>query len=93
MHINLNSVPGHFSLGVVMSPSTFYGRPGEAPTFINAAIGAPLTMRGGDGDASEEKSAGVHEQVQRGQGQVPPGQQYHQNQTHGAYFYAMSSPR
>jgi hypothetical protein len=93
MHINLNSVPGAFSPGVVMSPGTFYGRPGEAPTFINAAVGAPLTMRGGDGDASEEGSAGVHEQAQQGQGQVSPGQWYHQPQTHGAYFYAMSSPR
>ena len=93
MHINLNSVPGAFSPGVVMSPGTFYGRPGEVPTFINAAVGAPLTMRGGDGDASEEGSAGVHEQAQQGQGPVPSGQRYYHNQTHGAYFYAMSSPR
>jgi hypothetical protein len=32
-----------------MSPGTFYGRPGEVPTFINAAVGAPLAMRGGGG--------------------------------------------
>ena len=93
MHINLNTVPGAFSPGVVMSPGTFYGRPGEVPTFINAAVGAPLTMRGG-GEVTGEggPAAGVQEQTQ-GQGQVRLGQRYHQNQTHGAYFYAMSSPK
>lgn len=86
MYINLTAVPGAFSPGVVMSPGTFYGRPGEAPTFINAAVGAPLTLRGG-GDASGEGPDGTA-QEQRQQGQW-----YHQDQTHGAYFYAMSSPR
>lgn len=76
-----------------MSPGTFYGRPGEAPTFINAAVGAPLNMRGGGGgaDMNGEGSAAVQEQAQAQQGQ---GQWYHQNnQTHGSYFYAMSSPK
>ena len=100
MHINLTSIPGAFSPGVVMSPGTFYGRPGEVPTFINAAVGAPLTMKVDDGDASGDGGvasevvggpAGVAAPIQgQGQGQ---GQWYHQNQTHGAYFYAMSSPR
>ena len=85
MHINLNSVPGAFSPGVVMSPGTFYGRPGEVPTFINAAVGAPLAMRSG-ADTSEEGPNGTREQSQA-------GQWYHQNQSHGSYFYAMSSPR
>ena len=76
-----------------MSPGTFYGRPGEVPTFINAAVGAPLTMRGGGADTSEEGSAGVQEQAQSQQGQGQAGQWYYQNQTHGSYFYAMSSPR
>ena len=93
MHINLNSIPGAFSPGVVMSPGTFYGRPGEVPTFINAAVGAPLTMRGGGADTSEGGSAGVQEQAQAQQGQGQAGQWYYQNQTHGSYFYAMSSPR
>ena len=94
MHINLNSIPGAFSPGVVMSPGTFYGRPGEVPTFINAAVGAPLAMRGGGGaDVSEEGSAGVQEQAQAQQGQGQAGQWYQQNQSHGSYFYAMSSPR
>ena len=77
-----------------MSPGTFYGRPGELPTFINAAVGAPLNMRGGGGgsaDTNEEGSAGLQEQAQAQQGQA--GQWYHPNQTHGSYFYAMSSPR
>ena len=92
MHINLKSIPGAFSPGVVMSPGTFYGRPGEVPTFINAAVGAPLAMRGGGGaDTSEGESAGVQEQTQQGQGQA--GQWCHQNESHGSYFYAMSSPR
>ena len=89
MHINLNSIPGAFSPGVVMSPGTFYGRPGEVPTFINAAVGAPLNMRGGAG-TNEEGSAG-QEQGPAQQGQS--GQWYHPNQSHGSYFYAMSSPR
>ena len=72
-----------------MSPGTFYGRPGEVPTFINVAVGAPLNMRGGGGggggaDTNEEGSAGQE------QGR---GQWYQPNQSHGAYFYAMSSPR
>lgn len=68
-----------------MSPGTFYGRPGEAPTFINAAVGAPLTLRGGgSGEGNEERSAAQSQ---------PQDQWYHQNQTHGSYFYAMSSPR
>ena len=94
MHINLNSVPGAFSPGVVMSPGTFYGRPGEVPTFINAAVGAPLNMRGGGGtDTNEEGSADIQEQVKAQQGQGQIGQWYHQNQSHGSYFYAMSSPK
>ena len=95
MHINLNSIPGAFSPGVVMSPGTFYGRPGEAPTFINAAVGAPLNMRGGGAaDPNEEGSAGVQDQAQAQQGQGQVGQWYHpNNQTHGSYFYAMSSPK
>jgi hypothetical protein len=93
MHINLSSIPGAFSPGVVMSPGTFYGRPGEVPTFINAAVGAPLAMQGGGADMSEAP-AGAQEQTQaqQGQGQGQAGQWY-QNQTHGSYFYAMSSPR
>ena len=75
-----------------MSPGTFYGRPGEVPTFINAAVGAPLTMRGGGEDTGGEGPAGAQEPAQAQQRQVP-GQWYHQNQTHGSYFYAMSSPR
>lgn len=73
-----------------MSPGTFYGRPGEVPTFINAAVGAPLTLRvdGDDGDASEGAAAQTQEEAQ-----TQRGQWYHQNQTHGAYFYAMSSPK
>ena len=76
-----------------MSPGTFYGRPGEVPTFINAAVGAPLTMGGGGADTSEEGSAGVQEPAQAQQGQGQAGQWYYQNQSHGSYFYAMSSPR
>jgi hypothetical protein len=94
MHINLNSIPGALSPGVVMSPGTFYGRPGEAPTFINAAVGAHLNMRGSGGgaDTNEDGSACVQEQVQAQQGQGQ-GQWYHPSQSHGSYFYAMSSPK
>jgi hypothetical protein len=76
-----------------MSPGTFYGRPGEVPTFINAAVGAPLSMRGGGADTNEGSAAGLQDQAQQGQGQGQGGQWYHPNQTHGSYFYAMSSPR
>lgn len=85
MRLNLAGIPGPLSPGVVMSPGTFYGRPGEVVAnpnpWINAAVGAPVHVGnapagGGTGAADAQAAAG--------------GYQY---TTHGAYFYAMSSPK
>lgn len=69
------------------------------PTFINAAVGAPLTLRvDGDGNTSSDGDVGVEGRegptgvAPQIQGQAQ-GQWYPPNQTHGAYFYAMSSPK
>ncbi|KAF9473323.1 hypothetical protein BDN70DRAFT_885949 [Pholiota conissans] len=82
LRLNLASVHGPFSPGVVMSPGTFYGRPGEVVPnpnpWINAAVGAPVHV-------------GEHPPAQsphHGQGPTP-----HAYATHGSYFYAMSSPK
>jgi len=73
-----------------MSPGTFYGRPGDVPgpnPHINAAVGAPVHV------VQMHSPLGmVHMQQQQQQGQ--PGPMPHGGHpTHGAYFYAMSSPK
>ena len=71
-----------------MSPGTFYGRAGDVPgpnPHINAAVGAPVHVHSPLGM--------VHIQQQQ-QGQAGPTMMPHGGHpTHGAYFYAMSSPR
>ncbi|PPQ81935.1 hypothetical protein CVT25_013783 [Psilocybe cyanescens] len=94
LRLNLAGIPGAFSPGVVMSPGTFYGRPGEVPNpnpFINAAVGAPVHVHspGGAGVGGHAGGAGSP-----GHGaMVPMYGQGHPHVTHGAYFYAMSSPK
>ena len=85
MRLNLAGVHGAFSPGVSMSPGTFYGRAGDVPgpnPHINAAVGAPVH---------------VHVHSPLGMVHIPQQQQQQQGQAgpmpHGAYFYAMSSPR
>ncbi|KIM46674.1 hypothetical protein M413DRAFT_260685 [Hebeloma cylindrosporum] len=96
MRLNLAGVHGAFSPGVSMSPGTFYGRPGDVPgpnPHINAAVGAPVHV------VQMHSPLGMvrmQQQQQQGQGQgqggpMPPPHGGHP--THGAYFYAMSSPK
>ncbi|KAF9530169.1 hypothetical protein CPB83DRAFT_187197 [Crepidotus variabilis] len=83
LKLNLAQVHGAFSPGVAMSPGTFYGRPGDVPgpnPFINAAVGAPVHV-------SQVPIHPMHSPQHVYAGAPPP------HVSHGAYFYAMSSPK
>ena len=75
-----------------MSPGTFYGRAGDVPgpnPHINAAVGAPVHV------VQVHSPLGmvhIQQQQQQQQGQAGPIS-HGGHPTHGAYFYAMSSPK